>query len=161
MDKISEGKKYLEKETYEINKLVRLKNSLGKKKTQFEKDNIAYEASTDKRGERVSEETRIKAEDTSDDLGQYINVEEQKKLEAQRNLKRQAEGRKLELELEKRRLEAEEQDKDRQFQLEKERMELEQKRMPILLVERITVEKLQVEKKKVETEGKIAVMKEK
>ena len=149
MDKIYEGKKYLEKETYEINELVRLKNSLGKKKTHFEKDIIAYEASTDKNEERVSEyeETRIKAEDTSDDLGQYINGEEQKKLEAQRNLEQQAEEKKLGLEMEKRRLEAEEQDKDRQFQLEKERMDFEQKRMPILLEERITVEKLQVEKK--------------
>ena len=83
MDKISEGKKYLEKETYDINELVRLKNKLEKKKTQFEKD-IAYEASTDNNEEKVSEyeETWIEAEDTSDDLGHYINVEEQKKLEA-------------------------------------------------------------------------------
>ena len=54
MDKISEGKKYLEKETYDINELVRLKNKLEKKKTQFEKD-IAYEASTDNNEEKVSE----------------------------------------------------------------------------------------------------------
>ena len=109
MDKISEGKRYLEKEIYDINELVRLKNNLEKKKAQFEKDIIAYETSTDKNEEKVSEyeETQIEAEDTSDDLGHYINVEEQKKLEAQRNLERRAEERKLELEVEKRRLEAE------------------------------------------------------
>ena len=130
MNKISKGKKYLEKETYEINELVRLKNNLKKKKTQFEKDIIAYEASTDKNEEKVSEYegTQIEAEDTFDDLGHYINVEEQKKLEAQRNLERQAEERKLELAIEKRGLEVEERDKDRQFQLEKERMDLERKR---------------------------------
>ena len=38
MDKISEGKKYLEKETNDINELVRLRNNLEKKKTQFKKD---------------------------------------------------------------------------------------------------------------------------
>ena len=71
MNKISKGKKYLEKETYEINELVRLKNNLKKKKTQFEKDIIAYEASTDKNEEKVSEYegTQIEAEDTFDDLG--------------------------------------------------------------------------------------------
>ena len=47
-----------------------------------------------------------------------INVEEQKKMEAQTNLERQTEERKLELGMEKRILEAEEQDKERQFQLE-------------------------------------------
>ena len=163
MGKISEGKRYLEKETYDINELVRLKNNLEKKKAQFEKDIIVYEASTDKNEEKVSdyEDTGIVAEDTSDDLGHYINVEEQKKLESQRNLERRAEERKLELVVEKRRLEAEERDKDRQFQLEKERMELEQKRMSMSPEEKITVEKLQIEKKKVEAEGKIAAMKEK
>ena len=109
MDKTSEGERYLEKETYDINELARLKNNLEKKKAQFEKDIIVYEASTAKNEENVSEyeETRLEAEDTSDNLGHYINVEEQKKLEAQRNLERRAEERKLELEVEKRRLEAE------------------------------------------------------
>ena len=54
MDKISEGKKYLEKGNYDINELVRLKNNLERKKTQFEKDIIAYEASTDKNEEKVT-----------------------------------------------------------------------------------------------------------
>ena len=163
MDKISEGKNYLEEETYDINEFVRLKNNLEKKNAQFEKDIIAYEASTDKNEEKVYEyeETQIEAEDTSDDLEHYINVEQQKNLEAQTNLERQAEEKKLELGMEKRRLEAEERDKDKQFQLEKERMELEQKRLSISLEEKITVEKLQVKKKKVKVEEKIAVMKEK
>ena len=113
MNKIFKGKKYLEKETYEINELVRLKNNLKKKKRQFEKDIIAYEASTDKDEEKVSEYEGTQIEDTFDDLGQYINVEEQNRLEAQRNLERQAEERKLELAIEKRGLEVEEQDNER------------------------------------------------
>ena len=61
MDKISEGKKYLEKGTNDINELVRLRNNLEKKKTQFEKDIIAYEASTDKNKENVSRiESKLK-----------------------------------------------------------------------------------------------------
>ena len=113
MNKIFKGKKYLEKETYEINELVRLKNNLKKKKRQFEKDIMAYEASTDKDEEKVSEYEGTQIEDTFDDLGQYINVEEQNKLEAQRNLERQAEERKLELAIEKRGLEVEERDNER------------------------------------------------
>ena len=69
MNKIFKGKKYLEKETYEINELVRLKNNLKKKKRQFEKDIIAYEASTDKDEEKVSEYEGTQIEDTFDDLG--------------------------------------------------------------------------------------------
>ena len=76
MDKISEGKKSLEKKSYDINELVRLKNNLEKKKTQFEKDIITYEALTDKNKEKVSEyeKNRIEAKDASDDLGHYVNV---------------------------------------------------------------------------------------
>ena len=139
IDKISERKKFLRKDTHDINELV--KNNLEKKKTQFEKDIIGYEASTDENEEKISEyeETRIKAEDASDDLVHYVNVEEQKKLEAQQNLERQTEEKKLELEMKKRRLKAEEQDKDRKFQLEKERMELEQKIISTSLEAMITV----------------------
>ena len=70
MDKISEGKKYLEKETNDIDELVRLKNNFKKKKTQFEKDIIAYETSTDKNEENVSEYegTQIEAEDNFADV---------------------------------------------------------------------------------------------
>ena len=94
IDKISERKKFLQKDTHDINELV--KNNLEKKKTQFEKDIIGYEASTDENEEKISEyeETRIKAEDASDDLVHYVNVEEQKKLEAQQNLERQTEEKK-------------------------------------------------------------------
>ena len=139
IDKISERKKFLRKDTHDINELV--KNNLEKKKTQFEKDIIGYEASTDENEEKISEyeETRIKAEDASDDLVHYVNVEEQKKLEAQQNLERQTEEKKLELEMKKRRLKAEEQDKDRKFQLQKERMELEQKIISTSLEAMITV----------------------
>ena len=70
MDKISEGKKYLEKETNDIDELVRLKNNFKKKKTQFEKDIITYETSTDKNEENVSEHegTQIEAEDNFADV---------------------------------------------------------------------------------------------
>ena len=60
MDKISEGKRYLEKETCGINELVRLKNNLEKKKAHFEKDIIAYEASTDKNEEKERPESKLK-----------------------------------------------------------------------------------------------------
>ena len=77
VDKIPEGKKYLEKETYDINELLRLKKNLENKKRQREKDIVAYETSIDKNEKKVSEyeEIQIEAEDTSDDLGHYINVE--------------------------------------------------------------------------------------
>ena len=101
---ISERKKYLEKETYNINEVVRIKNNLEKNKTQFEQDTIAYEASSDKNVAKMTgyDETQVEPENTSDDLGHYINVEKQKELEAQRNLERQAEEkRKLEVEIKK------------------------------------------------------------
>ena len=90
MDRISERKKYLEKKTYDINEVVRIKNNLKKNKTQFEQDTIAYKASTDKNAAKVTEydETQVEPENISDDLAHYINVEKQKKLEAQRNLER-------------------------------------------------------------------------
>ena len=69
------------KETYDSNELVRLRNNIKKKKAQFKKDINAYENLADKDEEKVTEykELQIQAEDTFDDLTQYINIEAQKK----------------------------------------------------------------------------------
>ena len=42
LDKINEGRKYLEKGHYDYNELIRLRNQLEKKKLQFEKDLSDY-----------------------------------------------------------------------------------------------------------------------
>ena len=42
LEKIIEGRKYLEKEHYDYNELIRLRNQLEKKKLQFEKDLSDY-----------------------------------------------------------------------------------------------------------------------
>ena len=42
LDKINEGKKYLEKEHYDYNELIHLRNQLEKKKLQFKKDLSDY-----------------------------------------------------------------------------------------------------------------------
>ena len=59
----------MEKETYDINKPVRLRNNLEKKEAQFEKDINAYENLADKDKEKVTEceEIQVEAEDTFDD----------------------------------------------------------------------------------------------
>ena len=59
----------MEKETYDINKPVRLRNSLEKKEAQFEKGINAFENLADKDKEKVTEyeEIQVEAEDTFDD----------------------------------------------------------------------------------------------
>ena len=42
LDKINEGKKYLEKEHYDCNELIHMRNQLEKKKLQFKKDLSDY-----------------------------------------------------------------------------------------------------------------------
>ena len=42
LDKVIEGRKYLEKEHYDYNELMRLRNQLEKKKLQLEKDLSDY-----------------------------------------------------------------------------------------------------------------------
>ena len=53
LDTIYARKKNLEKKTYGINDVVRIKNNLYKNKTQFEKDIIACEVSTDKNAAKL------------------------------------------------------------------------------------------------------------
>lgn len=59
----------MEKETYDINKPVRLRNNLEKKEAQFEKGINAFENLADKDKEKVTEyeEIQVEAEDTFDD----------------------------------------------------------------------------------------------
>lgn len=59
----------MEKETYNINKPVRLRNNLEKKEAQFEKGINAFENLADKDKEKVTEyeEIQVEAEDTFDD----------------------------------------------------------------------------------------------
>ena len=54
MDTIYARKIDLEKETYNVNDVLRIKNNLVKKKTQFEKDVIAYEVPTDKNAAKLT-----------------------------------------------------------------------------------------------------------
>lgn len=59
----------MEKETYDINKPVRLRNNLEKKEAQFEKGINAFENLADKDKEKVTEyeEIQVETEDTFDD----------------------------------------------------------------------------------------------
>lgn len=59
----------MEKETYDINKPVRLRNNLEKKEAQFEKGINAFENLADRDKEKVTEyeEIQVEAEDTFDD----------------------------------------------------------------------------------------------
>ena len=196
IEKINEGKKYLEKEKehYDVNELIRLKNHLEKKKAQFEKDITEYENTTEMQEQNRSEyeDLKVEGEDIYDDLEHYINVikQEQCQREREREQERQAEEKKLEREAEEKKLEreaeekklerqaeekklerqaeeknlereAEERDKDRHHQLEMERLGLEERRMKILMEEKISFEKLNYERIKVEAEEKIAVTKAK
>ena len=67
MERIGEGKKYLEKESHDINELARLKNTLEKKKAQFDKDIVVYESSENKRtkmSKRLQSTKRFKSTQT-------------------------------------------------------------------------------------------------
>lgn len=59
----------MEKETYDINKPVTLRNNLEKNEAQFEKGINAFENLADKDKEKVTEyeEIQVEAEDTFDD----------------------------------------------------------------------------------------------
>ena len=97
---------------------------------------------------RLLSTRRLKVEDTFDDLGHYINVEEQKKLEAQRNLERQTEERKLELEMEKKILEAEEEIKIGKANCRKNERNLTRKECPYRWKKRLLLEGCRLKRKK-------------
>lgn len=84
-------------ESFNINDLTRLKNHLGKKKTQFEKDIKDYEETESKDEDKIIEfeNFKVEAEDIYDDIQHYIEVvkklneaDEQKRREQQRELER-------------------------------------------------------------------------
>ena len=80
MEKINEGKKYLENEIYNINELTRIKKTIEKKKLQFDKDVKNFEESTEKDEEKLNdfEEIQIQADDLLDDFDHYINIGDQR-----------------------------------------------------------------------------------
>ena len=75
-DKINEGRKYLEKEHYDYNELIRLKNQLEKKKLQFEKDLGDYTNTEEKDEDMIFEyeEVKVDEEEVCDDLLHFIDV---------------------------------------------------------------------------------------
>ena len=80
MEKINEGKKYLENEIYNINELTRIKKTIEKKKLLFDKDVKNFEESTEKDEEKLNdfEEIQIQADDLLDDFDHYINIGDQR-----------------------------------------------------------------------------------
>ena len=98
LDKIIEGRKYLEKEHYDYNELIRLRNQLEKKKLQFEKDLSDYTNTKEKDEDKIfeCEEVKVDGEEVCDDLLHYINVIKQSSAEEERKKERLKEERKKE-----------------------------------------------------------------
>ena len=94
LDKINEGRKYLEKERYDYNELIRLRNQLEKKKLQFEKDLGDHTNMEEKDEDKISEyeEVKVDEEKVCNDLLHHINVIKQQ--EEKRKKERQEEERK-------------------------------------------------------------------
>ena len=55
LDKVIEGRRYLEKEHYDYNELMRLRNQLEKKKLQLEKDLSDYTYTKEKDEDKIFE----------------------------------------------------------------------------------------------------------
>ena len=55
LDKVIEGRRYLEKEHYDYNELMRLRNQLEKKKLQLEKDLSDYTYTKEKDEDKILE----------------------------------------------------------------------------------------------------------
>ena len=165
IEKLSDGKKYLEKEIYDIYELMRIKKIIEKKKSQFDKDIKDFKESTDQKDEEKIielEEVQIKAKDLMDNLDHYISIEEHRKQQEERDREREMEEKRQEREAEEKRQEreAEEHEKEREYHLERERLELEKKKVTASMEEKINVEKIKCEKLKKETEEKLAILKE-
>ena len=91
LDKINEGRKYLEKGHYDYNELIRLRNQLEKKKLQFKKDLSDYTNTKKKDEDKIFEyeEVKVAGEEVCDGLLHYIDV-----IVAQRKKERTTRGRK-------------------------------------------------------------------
>ena len=76
LDKIIEGRKYLEKEHYDYNELIHLRNQLEKTKLQFEKDLSNYTNTKEKDEDKIFEyeEVKVDGEEVFDDLLHYTDV---------------------------------------------------------------------------------------
>ena len=100
LDKINEGRRYLEKEHYDYNELIRLRNQLEKKKLQFKKDLTDYTNAKEKDEDKIFEyeEVKVDGEEVCDDLLHYIGVIKQSSAEKERNKERLEEERKKERE---------------------------------------------------------------
>ena len=73
LDKISEGRKYLEKEHYDYNELILLRNQLEKKKLQFGK-NLSDNTNTKEKDEDKIFKREEVQEKVCDGLLHYIDV---------------------------------------------------------------------------------------
>ena len=142
LEKMNEGKRHLEKETYEVKDLSRLKKNVEKKKLQLEKDISEYKNTTEKNEEKISEyeKLQVKAEGLLHDIQHYANVTKERKerLERKQAEERLEQQKEQEQEIKERKLE-------RGHQLEMERLAVEKKQMKIAMEERITIEHLQLE----------------
>ena len=98
LHKINEGRKYLEKEHYDCNELIRLKNQLEKKKIQFEKDLNDYTNIKEKDEDKIFEyeEVKVDGEEVCYHLLYYIDVIKQSSAEEERKRERLEEERKKE-----------------------------------------------------------------
>ena len=76
LDKINEGRKYLEKVHYDYKELIRLRNQLEKQKLQFEKDLSDYTNTKEKDEDKIFEyeEVKVDGEEVCDDLLHCIDV---------------------------------------------------------------------------------------
>ena len=122
-EKINEGRKYLEKEKYDVNELSRLKNIVQKKKLQFEKDLEEYGKTEDKNQERITEleDFLVEGEDLNDDLEHYIEVLQKRKAEVE-------EEKRIEKEMEQKRMDLEEKRIRMKQEIQRKRLELERYR---------------------------------
>ena len=98
LDKINEGRKYLEKEHYDHNESISLRNQLEKKKLQFQKDLRDYTNTKKKDEDKIFkyEKVKVDGEEVCDDLLHYIDVIKQSSVEEERKKERPEEERKKE-----------------------------------------------------------------
>ena len=89
----------MEKEHYDYNELIRLRNQLEKKKLQFEKDLSDYTNTKEKDEDKIFEyeEVKVDGEEVCDDVLYYIDVIKQSSAEEERKKERIEEERKTTL----------------------------------------------------------------
>ena len=104
-EKIDQGKKYLEKEkeTDEVNELLKLKNAVEKKRLQFEKDLEEYRQTDEKDDEKIEElrDYLVDGEELIDELEHYIGVGKEQAEERERQMRLQTQKEEKEKEKEK------------------------------------------------------------